>query len=54
MRDTECFSIYSDMSILVMDALSLKRYLARAFESSVFPTPVGPKNIKEPMGLFDD
>ena len=25
---------------------------ARAFESSVLPTPVGPKNKNEPIGLF--
>ena len=25
---------------------------AKALESSVFPTPVGPKNKKEPIGLF--
>ena len=30
------------------------RYFARAFASCVFPTPVGPKKIKEPTGCFGD
>ena len=31
---------------------SLKRHAARDFASSVLPTPVGPKNIKLPIGLL--
>ena len=38
------------MSILISASSSPKRASVRAFESSVFPTPVGPKNMKEPMG----
>ncbi len=49
-RATECFSMYSDMSIRTI-ALSLsKRNSARARASSVFPTPVGPTKMNEPMG----
>ena len=50
-RDTECFSIYSLISIRTMLFSSSNRLSARALASSVFPTPVGPKNRKEPMGL---
>ena len=29
-----------------------RQYFAKAFANSVFPTPVGPTNIKTPIGLF--
>ena len=31
---------------------SSNRYSANAFANSVFPTPVGPKKIKLPIGLL--
>mmetsp|Transcript_76619 Transcript_76619/g.212067 ORF Transcript_76619/g.212067 Transcript_76619/m.212067 type:complete len:291 (+) Transcript_76619:1155-2027(+) len=50
-RDTECFSMYSDMSKRsIFDSLS-KSSWAKALAISVFPTPVGPGKRKEPMGL---
>ena len=50
--DTECFSMYSDMSKR-MSALSLpKRKFASARASSVLPTPVGPRKMKLPTGRF--
>ena len=49
---TECFSMYSDMSKRT-SALSLpKRKAASERATSVFPTPVGPRNMKEPTGRF--
>lgn len=46
------FSMYSLISMR-MSASSLSNILrARARASSVLPTPVGPKNMKEPMGFF--
>ena len=36
---------------MILSSLSNK-FLARVFASSVLPTPVGPKNINEPIGLF--
>ena len=50
-RDTECFSMYSLMSILTMLFSSSNNLSANAFASSVLPTPVGPKNRKEPIGF---
>ena len=49
-RETENFSWYSLMSMRVISASSLKRYVARAFANSVFPTPVVPRKMNEPMG----
>ena len=49
-RDTEYFSIYSDMSIRTIFCSSSNSVWARAFASSVLPTPVGPRNRNEPMG----
>ena len=40
------------MSNLNNDFLSLKRNSERIFVNSVFPTPVGPRNKKIPMGLL--
>ena len=51
-RATECFSMYSDMSMRTMAFSLSKRNSASALLSSVLPTPVGPRNRKEPMGLF--
>mmetsp|Transcript_6428 Transcript_6428/g.16336 ORF Transcript_6428/g.16336 Transcript_6428/m.16336 type:complete len:241 (-) Transcript_6428:1443-2165(-) len=49
-RLTVCFSMYSLMSILTMASSLLKRKLASVLASSVLPTPVGPKNMKEAVG----
>ena len=48
---TLCGSIYSLISSLIMADSSLKSAEQSARASSVLPTPVGPKNINEPMGL---
>ena len=50
--ERENFSIYSLISILTSESSESKRYLARALHNSVLPTPVGPKNIKLPIGLL--
>ena len=47
-----CFSIYSDISIWIRESSSPNKNSARALAVSVFPTPEGPKKIKEPDGLF--
>ena len=49
-RETEYFSMYSLMSIRTMFFSLSNRASARALASSVLPTPVGPRNRKEPMG----
>src|SRR6266542_1557860 len=38
------------MSILMSASSEPKRNSASAFDSSVFPTPVGPRKMKEPIG----
>ena len=43
--------MYSLMSILTMLFSSSNRLAARLFANSVFPTPVGPRNRKEPIGF---
>ena len=43
--------MYSLMSSLIMLSSESKRYSASDFASWVFPTPVGPKNMKVPIGL---
>ena len=43
--------MYSLMSILTILLSSSNRFSANAFASSVLPTPVGPKNRKEPIGF---
>ena len=48
--ETLCFSIYSDMSTRIMASSRPNNTSARALESSVLPTPVGPRNKKDPMG----
>ena len=50
-RDTENFSIYSLMSIRTRFFSLSNSASLRALASSVLPTPVGPRNRKEPMGL---
>lgn len=50
--DTDCFSIYSDISILTNAFLSKKRNAANALASSVFPTPVGPRKMNDQVGFF--
>ena len=40
------------MSILTMLFSLLKRNSANALASSVFPTPVVPKKMNDPMGLL--
>ena len=52
MRETVCFSIYSDISMRIMAFSSPNMASARALHSSVLPTPVGPRKMKEPMGRF--
>ena len=49
-RETECFSMYSDMSIRTTLDSSSNMNWARDFANSVLPTPVGPRNMKLPMG----
>ena len=51
-RATECFSMYSDMSMRTIALSSSNRKDASALVSSVLPTPVGPKNMNEPIGRF--
>ncbi len=49
---TECLSISSLMSTRIMASGSLNKNSAKALAISVFPTPVGPIKIKEPIGRF--
>ena len=48
--DTECFSMYSDMSTRISEDWSPKRNSVRRRATSVLPTPVGPRKMNEPMG----
>src|SRR5919204_651426 len=48
-RDTECFSMYSDMSTWIIASSSPKRNSARVRASSVLPTPDGPRKMKVPV-----
>ena len=50
--ETACLSIYSDISTLTSAFSSLNMNSARANASSVLPTPVGPRNINDPIGRF--
>ena len=50
--DTLCFSIYSDISTRIRSSSLPNRALASVFESSVLPTPVGPRNKNDPIGRF--
>src|SRR5271155_1337613 len=49
-RATECFSMNSDMSMRIMASSVSNMNSAKALESSVLPTPVGPRNMNEPIG----
>mmetsp|Transcript_30329 Transcript_30329/g.75348 ORF Transcript_30329/g.75348 Transcript_30329/m.75348 type:complete len:441 (-) Transcript_30329:1174-2496(-) len=49
-RATECFSMYSLMSRRMSAPSVLNRYAAKALASSVLPTPVGPRNMKDATG----
>ena len=51
-RDKEKRSVYSDISIFTSELELGKRFFARHFANSVFPTPVGPKKRNTPMGRF--
>ena len=50
--ETLCFSIYSDISILMSASSVPNTASVSALESSVLPTPVGPRKRKLPMGLL--
>ena len=52
MRETEYFSMYSDISKRKMLSSLPKSTSASVRASSVLPTPVGPRKRKEPMGRF--
>src|ERR1700682_661511 len=49
-RDTLCFSMYSLISMRIINFSSSKRNSASARASSVLPTPVGPRKMNEPIG----
>src|ERR671916_748894 len=51
-RETLCFSMYSDMSIWIRASESPNMNSARLLASRVFPTPVGPARMKQPIGRF--
>ena len=44
--------MYSDMSMRIIDSASSKRYSASERATSVFPTPVGPRKMNDPIGRF--
>ena len=50
-RATECFSMNSLMSMRMRWSSLSNKNPASALHSSVLPTPVGPRNKKEPVGL---
>ena len=49
-RETVCFSIYSDISILTIASSESNRDRAKALANSVLPTPVGPRKMKLAVG----
>jgi len=49
---TECFSMYSDMSKRIRACSEPNRNSVSRLATSVLPTPVGPRNRKEPTGRF--
>ena len=51
-RETANFSMYSDISMRIKDSSLPNMNSAKALASSVLPTPVGPRNMKEPIGFF--
>ena len=50
--EIENFSMYSDISMRINASSESNKYFARTFANCVFPTPVGPRKKKEPIGLF--
>ena len=48
---TECFSMNSLISMRTKWSSLSNKNPASALQSSVLPTPVGPKNRKDPVGL---
>ena len=44
--------MYSDISTLIRASSLSKSSLAKTLANSVLPTPVGPKNINDPIGFF--
>ena len=50
-RETECDSMYSLISIRTTASGLSNRNWAKALQSSVLPTPVGPRNANVAMGL---
>ncbi len=50
--EIECFSINSDMSTRINAFSSSNMNSVSALVSSVFPTPVGPRNMNDPIGRF--
>jgi len=52
--ETECFSMNSDISKRTSDFSLPNRNSAKARATSVLPTPVGPRNRKEPEGRLGD
>ena len=50
--ETVCFSINSDISSLTISFSSPNIHSASALARSVLPTPVGPTNMNEPIGLL--
>src|SRR4029453_2608553 len=51
-RATECFSMNSLMSTRIRWSSLSNRKPASALQSSVLPTPVGPRKRNEPVGRF--
>ena len=51
-REIVCFSWYSDISIRMRLSGLPKISFANCFAKNVLPTPVEPKKINEPIGLF--
>ena len=49
--ERSCSFWYSDISILMRASLFWKYWEAKVFAVSVFPTPVGPQNMKDAAGL---
>jgi hypothetical protein len=46
-RETEWDSVYSLISIRIIDLVESNNSNANVFANSVFPTPVGPNQIKK-------
>mmetsp|Transcript_18106 Transcript_18106/g.51527 ORF Transcript_18106/g.51527 Transcript_18106/m.51527 type:complete len:270 (+) Transcript_18106:182-991(+) len=50
-RETVCFSMYSLMSMRINASSESNMNSLKALQSSVFPTPVGPRKMKDAIGL---